>query len=366
MAAVAGLLAAIVACAGTGHRQSSPELEELTGSTPVDARLYSDPHLLAVAAAQEDSRFVSIAKTPQAKWFSDTSPSTTVRGDIDDYLWGAEVTNAIPAIVLYRIPALDCGRWRPAGADDETEYRAWVDGAAAALTGHGEAIVILEPDALAQLGACEQGDRLGLLQYAVDKLSTTGARIYIDAGHENWWSAAETADRLRKVGVDKVAGFSLNVSNYNTTDGEVRFAEDVRVELSKLGVTDAHYVIDVSRNGAGPQSDTCNPPGARLGQPPQLFHGGSLDGLLWVKNPGETDGQCRGGPVYGFWPPLALDLLGLDGDRSTERGPAEWVVVASVAACGLGVAAILGFISIRRRRAADNARSVGSRRGTHG
>ncbi|WP_264001435.1 glycoside hydrolase family 6 protein, partial [Mycolicibacterium gadium] len=181
-----------------------------------------------------------------------------------------------PTIVLYRIPHLDCGGPTPGdqvytGARDEQEYRDWVDGAAAALMGHVNAIVILEPDALPQLGQCEQGDRLGTLRYAVDTLSATGARVYIDAGHENWLSAAEAADRLKKVDVDKVAGFSLNVSNFNTTEGEVRYAESVRIELSKLGIDDAHYVIDISRNGAGTQDTTCNPPGARLGQPPQLF-----------------------------------------------------------------------------------------------
>jgi endoglucanase len=85
-------------------------------------------------------------------------------------------------------------------------------------------------------------------------------------------------------------------------------------ELGKLGISDSHYVVDVSRNGAGPQNGRyCNPPGARLGQPPTLFEGGPLDGLLWVKNPGQTDGQCQGGPVSGWWAPAALSLLGLGG-----------------------------------------------------
>ena len=53
--------------------------------------------------------------------------------------------------------------------------------------------------------------------------------------------------------VEKVAGFSLNVSNYNKTEDEVKYAESVRSELTKLGVTDSHYVIDISRNGAGAQ-----------------------------------------------------------------------------------------------------------------
>ncbi|VEG58010.1 cellobiohydrolase A [Mycolicibacterium aurum] len=310
------LLVAIGAATHAGQRPNAPSPGMVAGSSPIDTKLYTDPDVLAAAAAREDPRLAPIADTPQAKWFSDWSTSATVRSDVGDYLAGAAAANAVPTMVLYRIPALDCGGGARdeqvyKGAPTEQEYKDWVDGAAEALTGHGDAIVILEPDALPQLGHCEQGDRVGLLRHAVDALSATGARIYIDAGHENWVTAAETANRLKSVGIDKVAGFSLNVSNYNTTEGEVLFAESVRFHLNELGVTDPHYVIDTSRNGAGPQDHYCNAPGARLGQAPQLFRGGALDGLLWVKNPGETDGVCQGAPIIGFWASAALSLLGL-------------------------------------------------------
>lgn len=278
-----------------------PACGTVAGSTPLNMRLYLDPHMEAIAAAKQDPRFDPIAETPQAKWFTDWSTSATARGDIGHYLAGAAAAHAVPVIVLYRVPQRDCGtNGASGGAPDAQEYRAWVDGVAAALQGHNEALVILEPDALPGL-PCEQGDRLSNLTYAVDQLSTTSARVYIDAGHEKWLSAVEVADRLKRVGVDKVAGFSLNVANFYTTKGEVEFAESVRSELGKLGITDSHYVIDISRNGAGPQDSCCNPPGARLGHAPQLFGGGTLDGLLWVKNPGQTDGPCRGGPEHGFW-----------------------------------------------------------------
>ncbi|APE16988.1 hypothetical protein BOH72_18815 [Mycobacterium sp. WY10] len=280
----------------------------IAGSRPVDTPLYINPGMQAIAAAREDPRFDRIAQTPQALWFGDWS-AKTVRDDIGKYLAGAAAAHAVPSIVLYRIPQRDCGSFASGGARDEQEYKEWIQAAAEALKGHREAIVILEPDALPDLGKCEQGDRLGMLQFAVDALSTTGAQVYIDAGHENWLSPAEAAHRLAKVGVNKVAGFSLNVANFYTTQSEVEYAERVRRELSKLGINGAHFVIDIGRNGAGPQRDFCNPPGARLGAAPRLFRGGDLDGLLWIKSPGETDG-CGGGPPTGFWAPVALGLLG--------------------------------------------------------
>ncbi len=288
--------------------------DTLAGSTPVDTPLYTDPHLQAIEAAQEDHRFDVLAKTPQAKWFTDWSTSDTAQSDVGEYLAGAAAARAVPVLVLYRIPARDCGSWSSGGAESEKEYKDWITGVAAALKGHREAVVILEPDALPQLGRCKQGDRLGMLQFAVNELSTTGARVYIDIGNEDWLSPDEAARRLKEVGVDKIAGFSVNVAAHYTTGSEVLYAESIRSELAKLGIRNAHFVVDVGRNGAGPQPDNCNPPGARLGQPPRLYQGGALDGLLWIINPGETDGACRGGPDTGFWAPAALSLLGLAGN----------------------------------------------------
>ncbi|MCK0175613.1 glycoside hydrolase family 6 protein [Mycolicibacterium sp. F2034L] len=362
---VAVLLVAVGAATRSGQLPVPSDSEVIAGSTPVDTKLYRDPQLLAIEAAREDSRLSPIAETPQAKWFSDWSTTATVRRDIGDYLWGATLANAIPTIVLYRIPQLDCGGNALAGqvytgARDEQEYQEWVDAAAEALTGHSDAIVILEPDALAQLGQCEQGDRVSSLQYAVDALSDTGARVYIDAGHGNWLSATEVADRLKTVGVDKIAGFSLNVSNYNSTEDEVRYAESVRFELSKLGVDHVHYVIDIGRNGAGSQDTFCNAPGARLGHAPQLFWGGALDGLLWVKNPGETDGTCQGGPAIGFWASAAHRLLG-EGDQATGVWrAAEWIALVLVG--GVAVAAVSRFAVVGRRKGAHAANTPEKRR----
>jgi endoglucanase len=95
-----------------------------------------------------------------------------------------------------------------------------------------------------------------------------------------------------------------------------------------------HYVIDTSRNGQGPWAapnypdpqDWCNPPGRGLGEAPTLDTGTPLvDAYLWVKIPGESDGECTRGlgpagetidpewgridPAAGDWfPEMALQL----------------------------------------------------------
>ena len=71
------------------------------------------------------------------------------------------------------------------------------------------------------------------------------------------------------------------------------------------------FVVDTSRNGQGPWDPSgtsypdpeawCNPPDRGLGLRPTLDTGIPLvDGFLWIKVPGESDGQCyrgTGGPL---------------------------------------------------------------------
>jgi endoglucanase len=99
----------------------------------------------------------------------------------------------------------------------------------------------------------------------------------------------------------------------------------------------AHYVIDTSRNGAGPWAwpantytdpqDWCNPPGRDIGLAPTLDTDDALlEAYLWIKIPGESDGECTRGlgpagqtidpewglidPAAGAWfPEMALDLV---------------------------------------------------------
>jgi endoglucanase len=105
-------------------------------------------------------------------------------------------------------------------------------------------------------------------------------------------------------------------------------------------VPTTHFVIDTSRNGVGPWNwsaagypnagtaqDWCNPPARGVGLRPTANTGNPLvDAYLWIKVPGESDGQCTRGlpagsadpergmidPAAGDWfPQQALELAQL-------------------------------------------------------
>jgi endoglucanase len=118
--------------------------------------------------------------------------------------------------------------------------------------------------------------------------------------------------------VEQADGFALNVANFETTETSVTYGTQLSDALAGK-----HFVIDTSRNGAGPPpadaADTkqghptwCNPETARLGASPTSDTGvPRLDAMLWVKQPGDSDGECRGAPPAGtWWPSYALQLVG--------------------------------------------------------
>ena len=121
-----------------------------------------------------------------------------------------------------------------------------------------------------------------------------------------------------------------DVPELNTSGFNPRYA-------GMLGDTQptTHFVIDTSRNGVGPwqapaypdPQDWCNPPDRGLGYLPTASTANPLiDAYLWVKLPGESDGECTRGlgpagttvdpewglvdPPAGQWfPEMALDLV---------------------------------------------------------
>lgn len=306
-------VAAIGSLAAPMHAGSAPALRLVGDANPLAGQaFYVNPNSAAMRAANSadppNPALSAIANTPQAYWMDNLStPSVDAA-----YIGAAQAAGTMPILALYGIPHRDCGSFAAGGFSSGAAYRGWIDGVAAAI-GSGPAAIILEPDALA-MADCLSGDqrqeRFDLMSYAVDTLTRNPATaLYIDGGHSRWVSANDMAARLNQVGVGKARGFSLNTANFFTTDEEIGYGDTIS------GLTNgSHYVIDTSRNGAGPSSDSlywCNPSGRALGTPPTTATAnGNVDAYLWVKRPGESDGSCgRGDPGPGrFVNQFALNL----------------------------------------------------------
>jgi endoglucanase len=79
-------------------------------------------------------------------------------------------------------------------------------------TGSRQAIVILEPDSLGLLERMANSEeRIQTLRNAVAILAEhENIRAYVDGTHSAWVPAPEMAERLRKIGIEKVRGVALN------------------------------------------------------------------------------------------------------------------------------------------------------------
>jgi endoglucanase len=275
--------------------------------------LFVDP---LMPAAQAGKNFVAIGRKAQALWITDYYPTSTVRSDVRAYTSRANAADKTPLLAIYAIPDRDCGLYSAGGFATYPLYRAWIRQVAQGVKDQ-KAIVVLEPDAVPFMGdprCTDAAPRQHALAYAAQRLSDAGAWVYLDAGHSGWRTPEEMAPLLKASGMQYARGFSTNVGNFRRTEDEIAYARSLAQRLADIGVPGRHYVIETARNGAETDpvdGDVCNPTWARLGTPPRLLFSHRLDGVLWIKHPGESDGPCNGGPASGeWWPEGARRLLG--------------------------------------------------------
>ena len=326
--------AAVVVVAGS-YLLLRPDGAGKGGANPlVGNQLYADPESNAARQAkkwqadrpQAAADMRTLADLPAAKWL--TSAESFDEG-AEDYLKAAADAGQVPVLVAYNIPYRDCGMYSSGGAKDLNDYESYID-RMADIIGDKKAAVIVEPDAVANLASRADGECLDdgqrqthydALAYATDKLGALPATaVYLDAGHSAWVDdLGKLASALRKAGIGRADGFSLNVSNFQTTEDTTEYGSRLSAQLNG-----AHFVIDTSRNGMGsyenpehPDFSWCNPPGRALGHyPTTKTDNDKVDAYLYIKSPGESDGQdedpskCAGGPKAGeWWPDYALGLV---------------------------------------------------------
>jgi endoglucanase len=319
LGAIAATCALMAAAAGLASRDhSSPDNPLAHLRFLVDSQTPAAAQAKAYLAAGDraDAALVrQIARRSTAAWLGGTAPEARRRAA--GLVRRGARAGAAPIIVLYAIPARDCGGASHGGVATGDQYRAWVDAVASGI-GRRRAVVIVEPDATAHIAsrclpAAAATEREALLAYAVTALKRrTRAAVYLDAGNAGWIGAREMEPVLRRAGIGRADGFAVNVGNFYTTSQSRRYGHTLSRRLRGK-----HFVIDTSRNGNGPYTGPltaqwCNPPGRALGAAPTTRTGdGSVDALLWIKFPGASDGSCRPGepPAGAWWPEYALGLV---------------------------------------------------------
>ncbi|POX43876.1 glycoside hydrolase family 6 protein [Streptomyces sp. Ru72] len=237
----AAVTAALTACAALtatqAQAQATPAQEAITPAT----KFYVDPHSKAAKQALVDfangdvenaANMARLASWPQAEWFTEGTPDE-VRVKVNRLVRRARAVDRTPVLVAYDVPGRDCSQYSSGGAASSAAYRTWIDAFAAGV-GDDKAVVVVEPDGVANLPKdCgpttdPTGEltaaRLADLAYAVKTLKARPrTTVYLDAGNVQWRSVGDIAQRLQDAGVQYGDGFSLNVSNNHPTDHNARY-----------------------------------------------------------------------------------------------------------------------------------------------
>lgn len=255
----------------------------------------------------------SIANTPTARWFG--SWSGTIGTAAGAYVGAADARDKLPILVAYNVYNRDyCGGHSAGGASSPSAYANWIAQFAGGI-GNRPAVVVLEPDSLGDYGCMNQAqinERRAMLSGALTEFNRQAPNtwVYLDSGNPAWASAATMAQRLHEAGLRQAHGFSLNISNYVATGENTAYGNAVNNELrARYGYTKP-FVVDTSRNGNGANGQWCNPSGRRIGPTTQL--GGGAEMLLWIKVPGESDGNCgvgSGSSAGQFLPEVAYKMI---------------------------------------------------------
>jgi len=313
---VTGVLIALLLAAGGAAAQGSRAAALAGGNPFAAAKLFVDPHSPARRQADawsatrpaDAALLEQIASRPVTTYLTGGTSEARIQAAVRSRVLQIKAAGALPVFVASNIPD-GCGKTRAPSRRLQAAYQRWTFRLTRGI-GTAKAVVILEPNALANLSCLppgRQGIRLALLRYAVRTLSIKpGISVYLDAGHSRWRPAAEMALNLRRVGLARIRGFALNISNYQSTPNEIAYGTTISKRLRGK-----RFIIDTSRNGLGappvvgrprPANTWCNLPGRALGAAPLSKPASPLvDAYLWVKYPGESDGTCNGGPPAGHW-----------------------------------------------------------------
>ena len=283
-----------------------------------DRKLWVPPDTLTAKQAVIDTTanpvrsrmMLELSRIPTAVWFTGSSTGSYA----DSLLDKIDDATQIGVFVVYNIPQRDLGSYSKGGATSESAYRGYIDGLVGGWNNR-EAIVILEPDALAmapKMDSTGRAERYRCMNYAVERFKRAGARVHLDGGDSGWVPDPEKmAAELIAAGVAYADGFVTNVSHHRTTKRET--AQNRAIVAAIEAATDAHptYYVDTSRNAIGPvevrpgessQIGWCNAD-AGYGVRPTLRMSyvayPSCDGFLHVKGHIASDGSREGAPEAG-------------------------------------------------------------------
>lgn len=162
-------------------------------------------------------------------------------------LMDASGDNAFPVITIYQ--CLHCG-----GVDFDA-YFAWIEELSIMISEKpGEVVLVIEPDTFAMSASNDEMNDILDKTCGIIGDNAENAAIFLDIGHSGWMNAQEVWDIVSDYdNLHKIDGWASNTANFQPSDVEQRFADELFAFSGKP------LIIDTSRNGCGVPSTIHNP-----------------------------------------------------------------------------------------------------------
>lgn len=301
---LAAMLGTLVVCGVTAeYYQNMPKLPERNSPAEQSYTLnFQDTYYDRVKTVKEQTddpetirRIDALVEQPIAEWLLNDSNETF--RTLQETLNRSEADHTVPVFVAYDIPNRDLGGHSAGGEADAQAYSEWIERVSETIAGN-DAIVILEPDAVAQLPDMNDvaaRERVTILADALDTFQANqNTAVYLDIGNSAWLTPEEVAEYMKHIAdqaESDIQGVSLNVSNFRPEHETRQYA----LAVQKAYGQQLYIMIDNSRNGAAAAmkpKDWCNPAEQRLGSADHTYDPTSPVEVTFIKAPGESDGKC--------------------------------------------------------------------------
>ncbi|HEX3615432.1 MAG TPA: glycoside hydrolase family 6 protein [Solirubrobacteraceae bacterium] len=345
VAVASALVAAAPAAASAGGPHSNaPGGHGLSAASrfyippPASGAIQQIASLLEHRQAQNAGLIARMELVPSAVWLDGETQAEAAKGaagerEADDdvarqvrqALLGAQLERSVPVFVAYNIPGRDCSQYSAGGAPSDAAYDAWINSLKSAL-GNAKAVVLLEPDALANLpGYCgssyntafpniTNATRIGDVAYGVKTLEgDPNISVYLDGGHSAWQAVGNIAEVLVAADVQQAQGFFLDVSNYQYATNNDYYGSWVSSCVAYATQLSGETRSSALGYTASLTSADNNPSGAFNSCPNQYWNGGPANN--WT-------GTAMS--PYGVWSETqsnaALNTAGIDSNYASLLG----------------------------------------------
>jgi endoglucanase len=292
-------IAPAAASAGTAAGHSLAPNTRFYVPPPSSGAVTQIAGLLATGRGQSASLLTRMELQPSAVWLDGETQAQAAAGaqgeeqannhvarQIHEALIGSRLQHAVPVFVAYNIPGRDCSQYSAGGAPSDSAYDAWINAIRTAL-GDAKAVVILEPDALANLpGYCGSAynaafpnitnvTRIDDVAYGVQTVENDpNVSLYLDAGHSAWQAVGNIAEVLTAADVQQAQGFFLNVSNYQYATNNALYGTWVSSCIAYATQLSGETQASALGYASTLSSADNNPSGAFNSCPNQYWNGG--------------------------------------------------------------------------------------------